>query len=132
LPIGAFVEPDEKRLAKTEKVAQTRVLVAGSSANLFASIIFLSLYSFFSILTSKAGWDAVPVLSFVIHFISMILGMAFALNFVVGSVNLLPLPFFDGYKILDINVENKNLVKGVMILTLIAFLVNFLPWFFAK
>ncbi len=132
LPIGAFVEPDEKKLAKTDRVAQTRVLVAGSTANLFASILFFLLFVLFSILISKTGWDSIPILSSVLYFIYLVLGMAFALNFVVGSVNLLPLPFFDGYKILEINVENKMIVKGLMILTLIAFLVNFLPWFFAK
>ena len=60
----------------------------------------------------------------------MVLGLTFALNFVIGTVNLLPLPFFDGYRTLEINIENKHIVKGLMAITLAAFLVNFLPWLF--
>jgi membrane-associated protease RseP (regulator of RpoE activity) len=47
LPIGAFVEPDEKKLAKKPARDQLRVYSAGPSSNLFASMIipYLMLFS---------------------------------------------------------------------------------------
>ncbi len=199
IPIGAFVEPDEEKLKKLEQVKQTRVLVAGSMANLLTSVIFFVLFMglFFTtaqyreeglLVTSgmekntvihavngeiidvknfeklelpknsevrldtnkgeivrktneegKMGITIRPITrdaifgvytSGVLQFIYMVLGLTFALNFVIGTVNLLPLPFFDGYRTLEINIENKHIVKSLMALTLAAFLVNFLPWFF--
>lgn len=131
IPIGAFVEPDEKKLAKTEKVAQTRVLIAGSTSNLMFSIIFFFLFLGYSMLLNEVDLSAIPYASGAAYFIYLVLGMAFALNFIVGTVNLLPLPLFDGYRALDINVDNKHIMKGIMIITLVAFLANFLPWLFA-
>jgi Zn-dependent protease len=61
-----------------------------------------------------------------------ILGLTFALNFVIGTVNILPLPFFDGYRLLELNVKNKMVVKAVMSLVLVAFLVNLLPNLFVR
>ena len=131
IPIGAFVEPDEAKLAKTERVAQTRVLVAGSTANLMTSIFFFAL--FVAIALSFQGLTAAaPYLSGFLYSIYLVLGLCFALNFIVGTVNLLPLPFFDGYRILDINIKNKLVLKGIMALTVASFLMNFLPWFFVK
>jgi hypothetical protein len=131
IPIGAFVEPDEAKLARTEKVAQTRVLVAGSTANLMTSVFFFAL--FVGIALSMGALVAMaPFLSGLLFSIYLILGLCFALNFIVGTVNLLPLPFFDGYRILDINIKNKILLKGIMALTVASFLMNFLPWFFVK
>jgi len=131
IPIGAFVEPDEAKLARTEKVAQTRVLVAGSTANLMTSIFFFAL--FVGIALSMGALVALaPFLSGLLFSIYLILGLCFALNFIVGTVNLLPLPFFDGYRILDINIKNKIVLKGIMALTVASFLMNFLPWFFVK
>lgn len=65
-----------------------------------------------------------PVLNFVYN----LLGLAFSLNFVIGLVNLLPLPFFDGYRLLEINVDNKMIVNGLAIVAALGFLINFLPW----
>ena len=199
LPVGAFVEPDEEKLKKLDRTKQTRVLVAGSTANLLTSLVFFIIFLGFFYGTSQYREDGLLVLSgmeknTVIHavdgkpvsagnyrdlqlpkngevtlltnkgeivrktnedgkigitlapitkdsinsvydfwplqFIYIFLGLCFSLNFVIGSVNLLPLPFFDGYRTLEINIENKYVVKGVMALTFIAFLINFLPWFF--
>jgi len=205
LPVGAFVEPDEKALAKMNKVTQTRVLVAGSSSNLMFAILFFALFSVFFVasagfrdtgllVTASNSSDIFP--DTIIHgingtlidpldysnvtlsknatvllntnignitartnaegglgvlvapitkdtllarftipgigFIYMVLGLCFALNFVVGTVNLLPLPFFDGYRALDINIKNKMVVKGLMVIALLSFLMNFVPWLFAK
>jgi membrane-associated protease RseP (regulator of RpoE activity) len=131
LPIGAFVEPDEKKLAKLEPVAQTRVLVAGSASNLMFSLIFFMLFVGFVLTLRSVDITGIPLAPQAAMFIQMVLGMTFTLNFIVGMVNLLPLPFFDGYRILDVNIKNKHIVKGLMIITLLAFLMNFLPWFFS-
>ena len=131
IPIGAFVEPDEKKLAKLESVAQTRVLVAGSSSNLMFSLIFFTLFLGFSFMLRAVDLTGIPYAPQAAMFLWMVLGMTFTLNFIVGMVNLLPLPFFDGYRILDVNIKNKHIVKGLMIITLLAFLMNFLPHFFA-
>ncbi len=39
LPVGAFIDPDEKELDKRKDIEQTRVMVAGSTANIFTMLI---------------------------------------------------------------------------------------------
>lgn len=130
IPVGAFVEPDEKQLAKLEPVKQTRVLIAGSTSNLFFSFVFFMLFigTYLAIDTFSLMDSAIAPVA---RFIYITLGLTFSLNFVVGTVNLLPMPFFDGYRVLEANIKNKNIVKAIMIITLVAFLLNFLPWLFA-
>jgi membrane-associated protease RseP (regulator of RpoE activity) len=207
IPIGAFVEPDEKKLERSEPVKQTRVLVAGPTANMMASAAFFLLFMAFFIPTAgmREGalyvhygeeWngtmalpegtliyemDGVPAasidygqyslepnqsvriltsrgevvraanedgkigISFLVldsnsissryanpalQFIYIILGLSLALNFVVGTVNILPIPLFDGYRIIDVNVKNKMVVKAVSYGALFFFILNFLPRFF--
>jgi membrane-associated protease RseP (regulator of RpoE activity) len=43
IPIGAFVEPDEKGIKKLDKLSQNRISVAGVTANLAFTFIFLAL-----------------------------------------------------------------------------------------
>lgn len=129
VPIGAFVEPDEERLKKLEQVRQTRVLVAGSTANLLTSIVFFVIFIAFVAGTQAIGLWGTPLLP-VMKFMTALLGLTFALNFVVGTVNLLPLPFFDGYRALEINIAHKPVLQFLSALTLVAFLLNFLPWLF--
>jgi hypothetical protein len=206
IPIGAFVEPDEKKLLRAEAQKQTRVLVAGPTANLVtAAASFIVLMAFFysttdlrqgalyilppeengtsalppgtivygingqavdtidfktfslapetevqietnrgivaretnedgkiGILFGKLGTDTIysrysePAL----QFIFITLGLVVSLNFVVGTVNILPVPLFDGYRILDINIKNKMIVKAISYTALFFFVLNFLPRFF--
>ena len=199
IPIGAFVEPDEKMLAKTEERKQTRVLVAGPTANLVTSLAFFALFIGMFFTTSGLREGAIfvqsglpsptlvyeiqhqPVdsidfknfslpadtnitlltnkgeltkmtnstgkmgISFVIlskdsifarytnpalQFIFMLLGLCMALNFVVGTVNILPVPLFDGYRLLDINIKNKMVVKAISYGALFFFILKYLPRFF--
>ncbi len=44
IPIGAFVEPDEKELEESDKKIRMRVFSAGPSSNIVVSIIFLILF----------------------------------------------------------------------------------------
>lgn len=195
LPIGAFVEPDEEMLMKIENKKQTRVLIAGSTANLFTAGVFFVLFLGFifasapykengllvvggnmsgNIIYTINGQDATTFVknasnkikyndtltiesnkgkynivfgegklkyydlsssffiakykNWLVEFIYNFLGLAFSLNFVIGMVNLLPLPFFDGYRLLETNVNNKMLVNAVAAIAALGFIVNFLPW----
>ena len=205
LPVGAFVEPDEEYLKKIEKSKQTRVLVAGSTANLITSVIVFIIFvgfmfSAFALnlnergllvatgdlsgtlqkgdmiyklngedalgyknisiqknstvalstnrgdISLKTNGDGKMGITFYplnggslifakfkygfLDFIYLTLGLIFALNFVVGTINLLPLPFFDGYRILELNAPHPLIAKAFMIITLVAFLMNFVPWLF--
>ena len=47
IPIGAFVEPDEKKIRKLGKVEQNRISVAGVSANLVATLVFFAMTMLF-------------------------------------------------------------------------------------
>jgi len=67
------------------------------------------------------GWMA-----FVLRF----LALAFALNFVVGAINLVPLPLFDGYYLMKNAVKNELAVKVIAGTVAIAFILNMLPWIF--
>ncbi|VVB66307.1 Peptidase family M50 [Candidatus Gugararchaeum adminiculabundum] len=62
------------------------------------------------------------------RFIYNILALVFVLNFLVGSVNLLPLPMFDGYRILEVTANNKKVTTWIAIGLALAFVINFLPW----
>ncbi len=128
IPIGAFVEPDEKELAKKPSVKQTRILAAGSTANFLASLLFALPFLAVSLLLSKFPFGTGGNGS---NFLYVLLGLIFSLNFVVAAVNLLPLPLFDGYRILELNIQNKKALAALMYITLAAFILNFIPWFFA-
>jgi membrane-associated protease RseP (regulator of RpoE activity) len=54
LPIGAFVEPDEEKFAKSEGIAKMRVLSMGSFANLVLAIGAVLLFSF--LLLPSGNW----------------------------------------------------------------------------
>ena len=204
IPIGAFVEPDEKKLFKTEPVRQTRVLVAGPTANLITSLLFFLLFMGFFYTTQdfreegllvSSGLEkgtiiyaiggneidpyAINLANFTgfnlpknsevelqtskgtivretdengkmgitftvlrkdtifaaysvpaLGFIYMVLGLSVALNFVVGTVNILPVPLFDGYRIIDANIKNKLIVNALSYSALLFFVLNFLPLLF--
>jgi membrane-associated protease RseP (regulator of RpoE activity) len=199
IPMGAFVEPDEKKLSRVEQGKQTRVIVAGPTANLLTAIIFFILFMGFYYSTQDmreigylvySGMDpgtiihsinGVPVdpanytnlslknnteiklgtnfgdiskmtngsgkmgitfspitkTSFVtrfkvpgLDFLYVLLGLTMSLNFVVGAVNILPVPLFDGGRLIDINVRNKTIVRALSYATLFFLLLNFLPLLF--
>lgn len=43
IPVGAFVEPDEKQVEKLEPLKQTKIMAAGVSTNFIATVVFLVL-----------------------------------------------------------------------------------------
>ncbi|MGB9636074.1 MAG: site-2 protease family protein [Thermoplasmata archaeon] len=44
-PIGAFVEPDEEQLLKTERMKRSRVVAVGPATNMFIALISLLIFS---------------------------------------------------------------------------------------
>ena len=126
IPIGAFVEPDEKRLAHATAARQTRVLVGGPTANLLTSLLFCTLFIAFVFTVNTLALGSTP-LAPALKFVYTTLGLAFSLNFVVGVVNLMPIPLFDGYRVIDVNVKNKMIVKAISYTALLFFILNFLP-----
>jgi len=56
--------------------------------------------------------------------------LTLALNILVGMVNLLPVPLFDGHRLMKAGVKNKLAVDAITYVTLAAFIINFLPWLF--
>lgn len=215
IPIGAFVEPDEKQVAKLDSLKQTKIFSAGVSANFIAAIAFFFLSIFVAVtlapgsymgivtvaavapglpangtlepgmqilswnghsianvseLTSIAAADvpgqlvsvsttsgsysftavpepgnashgvigisasnkAVPigVRGEIVAFFSSLFLLSMLLNFLVGALNLLPLPIFDGWRIYKANIKSKRIVKAVTALVILGFVLNAVPWIF--
>lgn len=193
-PIGAFVEPDEKWLEKLEKRKQTRVLIAGPTANLLAAVLFFILFISFgyfsedykehgmlvlegmeygTIVYSINGVDIGENTTLIpgevalvqtnegeierivneegkigiqgyyldgslivkykedwMNFVYITLGLIFSLNFVIGVVNLLPIPAFDGHRLIELNIDNKDVVRFITYVSILGLVMNFLPWLF--
>lgn len=199
LPIGAFVEPDEEMLKKTERVKQSRVLVAGATANLLTSLFVFFIFILLLISTTSLqerglyvvkGMEKGTIIYGIngtsittlnlsnmnlppnteillntnkgnitrtttaagrlgivyinlnstsgftvfkydwLNFLYTLFGLLFSLNFIIGVVNLLPIPLFDGYRLIELNIKNKQVVTILSGLALVAFLLNFLPLLF--
>ncbi len=194
IPIGAFVEPDEKYLNKLDTVKQTRVIVAGPTLNFMTAIITFILFMGFINVTQDYRESGLLVLegmeyetiiysvngvniqeveglvsgetvtlqtnkgeidrvvneegllgvrgyqlngSFVVrytqgwmNFIYTTLGLIFSLNFIIGIINLLPIPAFDGWRVIELNIKNKTIVNILMYSALVGLLMNFVPWLF--
>ncbi len=126
IPIGAFVEPDEKKLTRLDAPRQTRVLVAGATANVITSCAFFVVFAATVALINGFGLMATGYAG-AARFVYITLGLVFSLNFVVGAVNLLPIPLFDGYRIVDVNIGNKAFVKALTAVATLMFVLNFLP-----
>jgi hypothetical protein len=58
------------------------------------------------------------------------LALTFALNFVVGAINLVPIPLFDGFYLMKNGVGNDTVAKYVAAVVAVAFVINMLPWIF--
>jgi len=58
------------------------------------------------------------------------LALAFSLNFVVGAINLVPLPLFDGFYLMKNGVRNELAAKLIAGAVAAAFILNMLPWIF--
>ncbi len=111
----------QKATFSTDKGEKT--LTANSDGKF--GILYNPVYS--SGIGGKMLWK--PGFSF-LEFIFSTVALIFLLNFIVGVVNLLPLPFFDGQRIFELSVPNKAFVQAVTLAVAAAFVLNFLPWMF--
>ena len=64
------------------------------------------------------------------NFLLNVLGLTLVLNFIIATVNLLPVPMFDGHRIVSHVVNHKQAMTAISLIVVLAFLVNFLPWLF--
>ncbi|MDE1845953.1 MAG: site-2 protease family protein [Candidatus Micrarchaeota archaeon] len=210
IPIGAYVEPDERAVKRLNKEKQSRILIAGISANLGLSILTFALlvlvatyllpgfvttkvfitatapnspafnvipagaqvlawnghivtnltslaaaassipftgvlvqtdkgnYSLISNATGKIGVSLSqtrgPIATLsgsIVYFIYTVLSLSFLLNFLVGVVNLLPIPSFDGWQIYQLLTKNKKVLGTLAWLAVLSILANVLPWIWA-
>ncbi len=135
IPIGAFVEPDEEKLFASKTDVQNAVLVMGSGFNLLGATVFfvLSIALLFALYHMPHWFVSLvqqsPALKLVISFIVDLLMLLMALNAVIGVVNFIPIPLFDGYHLLKANCKSKIIVYGVAAMCLAALVVNFVPHF---
>lgn len=202
LPIGAFVDVDEKYLDRTREKANARVSVAGSTGNLIACFLFfiptilmlsvlptyyedklvligisehlaqlglengmqltavngipvsdlaefanatqnMSANQVVTLLTEKGEFSArtnaegrlglivtqpIKAEYWYVKSLFAILGLTTVLNFLVGIINLLPLPAFDGYRLFRIGIRNEKVITAIMWIVIAAFILNLLPW----
>ncbi len=65
-------------------------------------------------------------------FLKNLFALLFSLNFFVATVNLLPIPLFDGHRLLELGLGNKRklLLKAIAIIVSVSLLINLLPWLF--
>jgi hypothetical protein len=126
LPFGAFVDIDEKVLFSEKKEKQNAVLVAGTAANFATSLVFLGVLMGFVALmggvqegVTPPGWAV---------YLARFLALTFALNTVVASVNLIPLPMFDGHHIMRNMVRNQHVATAITYIVGLSFLLTLFPW----
>lgn len=68
----------------------------------------------------------VSILAFLYQFIILSL----TLNFLIATVNLLPLPSFDGWRVYKVLLKDDKKLKYLSIITIIIFVLLALPWLF--
>lgn len=208
VPIGAFVEPDEKQVSKLDKASQNKIFIAGIGSNLLLFVIFAIptilmflyvmphfvtynvvvtyvapghpasnilfpgeiIYSWnnFTIknvstltaadskdlpnapvrittnngpavvqanATGKIGIDVeeevMPVkntpLALIVNFLYNFFALSFMLNFLVGAINLMPVPSFDGWRIYK-NIMSYRSLKIFALLLVLSLVILSLAW----
>ncbi len=65
--------------------------------------------------------------SSLVYFVYVFLALSFMLNFYLAVFNVLPIPFFDGFRIYKLNM-NPRILNLLVVATLAAFFLLFLPW----
>jgi membrane-associated protease RseP (regulator of RpoE activity) len=114
-----LVQSDGEGRIGSKLIPYTIILKDGTALSVGKDETAVSTWNFYY--PPSFGWMA---------FIYTTLVLITALNFVVGVVNLLPIPSFDGHRLLDINVRNKHAVNALTAIVVVGFLLNFLPWLF--
>ena len=123
LPLGAFVEPDEDQLLKSKSKYKSDVFVAGPTANLLCAILLLIIH-----IVLFFGLGQIYITNPILKFIRITIGLSIALNFIVGMINLLPVPLFDGYHLLEAGL-GQPWTNYLMYITVAGIVIAFIPWF---
>ncbi len=173
IPIGAFVEPDEKQLQRADKKTSLRVLIAGVSSNFLLAIISFTILLMFLYITEPFSKPSclltygskliqaqycsyneaitingdriqlediesvhiIPLNAYgfiryypnpALAIIYNVLLLSASLNLVVGIINLLPIPYFDGDLIFSKIVPGKA-HKIIRYLALACLLLSLIP-----
>lgn len=92
--VGAFVEPDEKRMMKKKKIDQMAILSAGVFANIITAIVFVFIaYLFLNLAFTQAG--------------------AVFTSYVASEISVADINSIDGYAIKNPNTENiLNIIEN--------------------
>jgi membrane-associated protease RseP (regulator of RpoE activity) len=203
IPVGAFVDIDEKQLNKKKDADKLRVAVAGSTGNLLAAFIFfiptvailmmpglysneLAVVGFTRNVTAVGVPLSVDTRIYYVNNLEIrsyedfaaakrsikpdsdvilytnkggalvqadsngsmglqlsqpikneflwvkpiynVLGLITVLNFFVGIINLLPVAAFDGYRLFDVGIKDKVVLRFISYAVMAAFAINILPW----
>lgn len=202
IPVGAYVDIDEKSLSNKDKKHRLRVAAAGAATNILASILFFiptflllismnqfysdrlsiigfsknlqslnisigsELYSIngvqisslddfnlakksfqpdsnviletsqgvFTVKTDSNGMIGILVSPAIkkdywwIKSLYLTLALLTVLNFFVGVINLLPVQAFDGHRILQDSIKNKQIVTLISYIILASLILNIVPW----
>jgi len=212
IPIGAFVEPDEKQVERLDKDRQNDIYIAGIAANFLFTIFFFALtalmilyvmplfftngvavantlpgypaynviapgsliltwngqqfanlgsfesiarndtpfstinvvtnngqYTFKTNATGKIGVELEQTLvakakgpqNGLVNFFYAFFVLAFVLNFLVATINLLPVPAFDGWRIYKNRIKSRKILLAMSALTIIGLIILALPWIWA-
>lgn len=104
----------------------------------FSTISVLTDKGLFNLTTNQSGkigvfitQEQVPqggLAGSTVYFVYAVLALSFFLNFLVGLVNLIPLPGLDGWRVYQLEIKNKKILSFLAALIFIAILVNALPW----
>ncbi len=65
-----------------------------------------------------------------LFFLYSLFSISFLLNFLVGVINLLPIPGFDGWRIYKTNIKSSTFVNALVAIIVIGLLINVLPWLY--
>ncbi len=65
-----------------------------------------------------------------LFFLYSLFSISFLLNFLVGIINLLPIPGFDGWRIYKANIKSNRFINALVAIIVIGLLINVLPWLY--
>ena len=66
IPIGAFVEPDEKEVLKLDHLKKSLIFASGAATNFFAGLVFFVLMLFTSVYLLPGAYSSTPYITSVI------------------------------------------------------------------
>ncbi len=68
----------------------------------------------------------------IVNFLYAVVSLSFLLNFLVGVVNMLPIPGLDGWRVYQTKIKDKRIMSALTWLVVLLILLNIVPWFFIQ